>query len=102
MTLSIRGLRLCAAVLAGAVALVAAHAQSGFPDKPVRIVLPYGPGGVADVTSRLVAQKLSERTGQNFFIDNRPGAGGIVAANAVISSPTVAAWWTCQSRPTTR
>ena len=47
--------------------------------RPVRIILPYGPGGVADVSTRLVAAKLSERTGQNFFIDNRPGAGGIVA-----------------------
>jgi tripartite-type tricarboxylate transporter receptor subunit TctC len=87
MTLSIPRLAGCAAVLAGAVCLAAAHAQSGFPNKPVRIVLPYGPGGVADVTSRLVAQKLSERTGQNFFIDNRPGAGGIVAAKLVMAAP---------------
>ena len=51
------------------------HAQTKYPEKPVRIILPYGPGGVADVTTRLVAQKLSDRLGQNFFVDNRPGAG---------------------------
>ncbi len=67
--------------------LTPARAQSSFPDKPVRIILPYGPGGVADVTTRLVAQKLSERLGQNFFVDNRPGAGGIVAAKAALSAP---------------
>ena len=63
------------------------NAQTKYPDKPVRIILPYGPGGVADVTMRLVAQKLSEKLGQNFFIDNRPGAGGIIAAKAAIAAP---------------
>src|SRR5262245_37991676 len=65
----------------------AAQAQANYPDKPVRIVLPYGPGGVADVTTRLVAQKLSERMGQNFFIENRPGAGGIIGARTALSYP---------------
>lgn len=65
----------------------APRAQTNYPDKPVRIVVPYGPGGVADVSTRLVAQKLSEQTGQNFFVDNRPGAGLIVAARAVLSFP---------------
>jgi tripartite-type tricarboxylate transporter receptor subunit TctC len=63
------------------------RAQAKYPDRPVRIILPYGPGGVADVSTRLVAAKLSERMGQNFFIDNRPGAGGIVAAKAALSLP---------------
>ena len=59
-----------------------AQAQSGYPNRPVRIMVPYGPGGVADTTIRLLAQKLQERLGQQFVIDNRPGAGGIVAAKA--------------------
>jgi tripartite-type tricarboxylate transporter receptor subunit TctC len=78
---------LLALALTGLCLLSPARAQSSFPDKPVRIILPYGPGGVADVTTRLVAQKLSERLGQNFFVDNRPGAGGIVAAKAALSAP---------------
>ncbi len=61
-------------------------ARADYPDKPVRVVLPFGPGGVADVTMRLVAGKLSERMGQQFVIENKPGAGAINAAMAVKSS----------------
>lgn len=64
-----------------------AHGQSNFPDKPVRLILPFGPGGVADVTMRLVAQKLSERMGQSFYVENRPGAGGIMGAKGALSYP---------------
>jgi len=53
-----------------------------YPSKPVRIIVPYGPGGIADVTMRLVAQDLSKRFGQQFFIENRPGAGGVVGMQA--------------------
>jgi tripartite-type tricarboxylate transporter receptor subunit TctC len=49
-----------------------------YPDKPVRVIVPYGPGGIADVTMRMVAQNLSQHFGQQFFIENRPGAGGVV------------------------
>jgi tripartite-type tricarboxylate transporter receptor subunit TctC len=61
-------------------------AAQGYPSRPVRIIVPYGPGGVADVTMRLIAQKLGERLGQQFVIDNRPGAGGILAAKSTIGS----------------
>jgi tripartite-type tricarboxylate transporter receptor subunit TctC len=64
-----------------------ADAQSGYPNRPVRILVPYGPGGVADTTVRLLAQKLNERLGQQFVIENRPGAGGILAAKAGASAP---------------
>jgi tripartite-type tricarboxylate transporter receptor subunit TctC len=61
-------------------------AQEKYPSRPVTIVLPFGPGGVADVTSRLAAEKLSEKLGQRFVIENRPGAGGITAARSVLSA----------------
>jgi tripartite-type tricarboxylate transporter receptor subunit TctC len=63
-----------------------AQAQK-YPDKPVRIVLPFGAGGVADVTTRLVAEKLGDKLGQRFVVENNPGAGGIAAARAVMQSP---------------
>ncbi len=58
-----------------------------YPDRPVRLILPFGPGGVADVTARIVTEKLGEKLGQRFIIENMPGAGGINAARAVLSSP---------------
>jgi tripartite-type tricarboxylate transporter receptor subunit TctC len=77
-------LRIAAALIAAFVALPA-NAQT-YPDRPVRIVLPFGAGGVADVSSRIIADKLGERLGQRFVIENMPGAGGISAAKAVLSS----------------
>jgi tripartite-type tricarboxylate transporter receptor subunit TctC len=58
-----------------------------YPSKPVRIIVPYGVGGIADVTMRLVADDLSKRFGQQFFIENRPGAGGIVGMQAARDAP---------------
>jgi tripartite-type tricarboxylate transporter receptor subunit TctC len=72
--------------LLAAGAAVAARAEPGYPNRPVRILVPYGPGGVADTTTRLLAQKLTERLGQQFVIENRPGAGGIVAAKAAAAA----------------
>ena len=68
------------------VSSVAATAQSttSYPSRPARIFVPYGPGGVGDLTMRLLAQKLSELTKQQFVIENRPGAGGSLSAKAVL------------------
>ena len=74
----------CGATLAlGLMAHHLSHAQShadNYPNRPVKIMVGYGPGGTGDLTVRLVAQKLVEKTGQPFVIDNRPSAGGIVAS----------------------
>ena len=66
---------LALALLAGVSVPVAAQDASSYPNKPVRIFVPYGAGGVGDLTMRLLAQKLSDNTGQQFVIENRPGAG---------------------------
>ncbi len=71
----------------GLASILPASAQAPYPNRPIRIVVPFGPGGFADITVRLLGQKLTERTGAQVVIENRPGAGGIVAANSVISSP---------------
>lgn len=74
--------------LALTVAILVTPAQAeSYPAKPVRIIVPYGPGGIADVTMRVVAQSLSQRFGQQFFIENRPGAGGVVGMQAAREAP---------------
>ena len=63
-----------------------ANAEAKFPTRPVRLILPFGPGGVADVTMRLLGQKLGETWGQQVVIENRPGAGGVIAQQAMLAS----------------
>jgi tripartite-type tricarboxylate transporter receptor subunit TctC len=63
-------------------ATVSASAQN-YPTKPIHVIVGFGPGGVADLTCRVVAQKLSAQLGQQVLIENRPSAGGIIAADAV-------------------
>jgi tripartite-type tricarboxylate transporter receptor subunit TctC len=64
-----------------------AAAQAKYPDKPIRLILPFGPGGVADVTARIVADKLSQKLGEQVVIENMPGPGGINAARTVVRAP---------------
>jgi tripartite-type tricarboxylate transporter receptor subunit TctC len=86
--------RICFALSGAVIALsvlVVSHHQAGaevrYPDKAVRIVLPFAAGGVADITARIIAEKLGDKLGQRFYVENQPGAGGIAAARTVISSP---------------
>src|SRR4051794_35690513 len=74
------------ALAIGAASGAPGSAQALYPSRPIRIVVPFGPGGFADITVRLLGQKLAERTGAQVVIENRPGAGGVVAATAVTSA----------------
>jgi tripartite-type tricarboxylate transporter receptor subunit TctC len=67
-------------------ALSAPAAEASYPDRSVRVVLPFAAGGVADITARIIAEKLGDKLGQRFYVENQPGAGGIAAARTVISS----------------
>jgi tripartite-type tricarboxylate transporter receptor subunit TctC len=64
-----------------------AYAAADYPNRAVRIVLPFAAGGVADITARIIAEKLGNKLGQRFYIENQAGAGGIAAARTVISAP---------------
>lgn len=81
--------RLMVAALACCLALsTAAQAQSAakFPEQPIRIIIAFGPGGFADITSRLLSERLGRILGQQVLVDNRPGAGGIPAAQAALGT----------------
>ena len=64
-----------------------AHAAGDFPSRPLRVLVPFGAGGVADLTARVVAQHMAGTLGQPVVIENRPGAGGVVAADGVAKAP---------------
>jgi tripartite-type tricarboxylate transporter receptor subunit TctC len=76
----VRALFLCVALLASA------HAWPQYPAKPVKVVVPFPPGGPTDVVGRLLAQKLGESTGQNFLVENRAGGNATIGANEVAKS----------------
>ena len=80
--------KIAGAFIAGAAlcASMTVHAQS-YPSKVVRIVVPYPPGGTVDAVARTIAQRLSESMGQQFIVDNRPGASGTIGSTAVAKSP---------------
>jgi tripartite-type tricarboxylate transporter receptor subunit TctC len=85
MNLVVRGF---IALFASTLALTTTWPASAqqFPNKPVKIVIPFAAGGVTDIAGRLIAQRLSERLGQQFFIENMPGAGGNLGMNQVAKS----------------
>ena len=87
MKVNIRTIGFLASIAIGAaLGQTPAAADTEYPTRPVRIIVPYGAGGIADVTMRLAAQRLSEKLGQQFFVDNRPGAGGVLGARAAASA----------------
>src|SRR5262245_28468093 len=76
-------LRLAASTVALPLVSRAAMAQS-YPTRPVRLIVPFAAGGGSDIAARLIAQWLSERLGQPFVIENRPGAGGTLGTEAAV------------------
>ena len=82
--------RMVAGIAAGAaMLLVPAYsvAQSDYPNKPVKLIVGFAPGGSTDIVARIVAQKLGERLGQTVVVENRAGAGGTIGADATAKSP---------------
>src|ERR671917_286561 len=72
-------------VLALMTSYVAAHAQT-YPSKPIRLIVAFPAGGGSDVMARTLTQRLAERVGQSFIVDNRPGAGGSIGTEAAVKS----------------
>jgi tripartite-type tricarboxylate transporter receptor subunit TctC len=87
MTIRKTAFAICAsAILTGAATSNAALAQA-YPTKPIRVVVPYAAGGATDLTARLVGQKMQASLKQNIIVENRPGAGGVIGADAVAKAP---------------
>jgi tripartite-type tricarboxylate transporter receptor subunit TctC len=82
---------LLSAMACAAMTIAAAHAQksdpaAGFPSRPIRIVVPFTPGGQPDIFSRMIGQKAGEALGQQIIVDNRPGVGGMIGSKIVAES----------------
>ena len=65
----------------------ASHGRKSYPSRPVRLIVAFAPGGTQDILARLIGQWLSERLGQPFVIENRPGAGSNIGTEAVVRAP---------------
>lgn len=76
-----------ACIIAIAIALAGSAAAQPYPSKPIRMIVPFTPGGSTDIVARVVAQKLSEAIGVQVLIDNRPGAGGVIGVEVAAKSP---------------
>lgn len=77
-------------IVGAAFALVigtAASAASNYPNQPIKFIVPYAPGGLPDTVARITAQHLSEELGSSVVVDNRPGANGVIAAQALMTNP---------------
>jgi tripartite-type tricarboxylate transporter receptor subunit TctC len=82
--------RLLKVALLAATVVLGSHAPAAaqdYPTKPVRVIVAFSPGGFNDIVARLVAAQLSERLGKQFVVENRPGAGGVIAGEQLVNAP---------------
>jgi tripartite-type tricarboxylate transporter receptor subunit TctC len=86
MTLSRRDVLAHTSALAAALALPVARAQQAWPSKPIRFIVPFAPGGTSEIVARSVAVELTKQLGQSVFVENKPGAGGVIAMQEVAKS----------------
>ena len=86
-SITLRSLAAAALVALLAGIAPAAWAADAYPSKPIRLLVPFGPGGIGDMTGRIVAEKLSEKLGQRVVVENRPSAGMTVAADLALKAP---------------
>ena len=77
----------CLLMIAALGTAICAHAAEKYPSRPVRMVVPYPPGGGSDITGRAIGAKLNEALGQTFVIDNRPGATGLIGTEIAARAP---------------
>ncbi|WP_255343220.1 tripartite tricarboxylate transporter substrate binding protein, partial [Comamonas sp. B-9] len=75
------------AIGAAALALAASGFAQTYPAKPVRVVIPFPPGGTLDAVGRMLGQKLADQLGQPFVIENKPGASGVIGGETVARAP---------------
>jgi tripartite-type tricarboxylate transporter receptor subunit TctC len=80
-------MRLLTAVLASVLCAFAVTAHAEYPEKPIRLVVPFPPGGVTDIVARLLADRLTAELGQQVVVDNKTGAGGVIAGDIVAKAP---------------
>jgi len=79
--------RLATAVLGVLIEVGSAHAQQAYPTKPIRLIVPFPPGGAADILARGISPKLGAQLGQQVIVDNRPGANGVIGFDLVAKAP---------------
>src|SRR5215211_694015 len=79
--------RACVLALMSAWACTGAHAQATWPNRPIRMLVPAPAGGASDMIARTIGESIRASTGQTVVVDNKPGAGGILAVEAMLSAP---------------
>ena len=77
-----------AAIVGSLLVAGGAHAQQGYPTKPIRLIVPFPPGGQTDVVARTLSLKLADAFGQPVVVDNRPGAAGSIGAELAVRAPS--------------